>query len=43
METTHKKADVSIPQKIYISKQIRKVQNFNVICYETDMNPEMDR
>ena len=43
METTHKKADVSIPQKIYISKQLRKVQNFNVICDETDMNPEMDR
>ena len=37
MKTTHEEADVIIPQQIHIAKQWEKVQNFKVICDETDM------
>ena len=37
MKTSHEEADVIIPQQINIAKQSGNLQNFKVICDETDV------
>ena len=37
METTHKEADVIIPQQIHIGMQSENIQNFKVICDGTEV------
>ena len=37
MEATHEEADVIIPQQIHVTKQSGEVQNFKVICDDTDV------
>ena len=37
METMHEEADVVILQQIHMAKQLKKVQNFKIICDDTDV------
>ena len=37
METTHEVANVIIPQQVHIAKQSGSVQNFKIICDDTDV------